>query len=285
MTKKGYTLIELLAVIAIIAIPLITKVIEKAKQGAFEDSMYGIEESAGLAYIKQVTNGNTSSLHFICDGNECKSSETLLDYKGEIYNGNIYVNEKGKVAFQLYTDKYCGIKSYMSDKINIINGKCEVENMLIINQYINFPQIKNGLTIDYDKNNQIFTIDGINTSGTSLLLSIIPFEPLINEVYTVTVIPLNDGNLSGHMNINFELQQDNMNTNVNPRHYVAADLIHSKPLYSRILQITENDALTTKYVRTYFWSNHNNLPSFDNFKFKVMINKGEKVNWVPSINA
>lgn len=52
MKRQGFTLIELLAVIVIMAIialiatPLILNVIDKANQGAFKDSIYGIMKAA-----------------------------------------------------------------------------------------------------------------------------------------------------------------------------------------------------------------------------------------------
>ena len=50
MKKKGFTLIELLAVIVVLAVialittPVILGVIEKAKKGAFKNSVYGLIE-------------------------------------------------------------------------------------------------------------------------------------------------------------------------------------------------------------------------------------------------
>ena len=52
--EKGFTLIELLAVIviltviALIAIPTVLNIIEKARKSAFQNSAYGIMESARL---------------------------------------------------------------------------------------------------------------------------------------------------------------------------------------------------------------------------------------------
>ncbi|MDD3453816.1 MAG: prepilin-type N-terminal cleavage/methylation domain-containing protein, partial [Bacilli bacterium] len=54
--KKGFTLVELLAVIvilaviALISVPIILGIIEKSKKGATEDSAYGILEAANLYY-------------------------------------------------------------------------------------------------------------------------------------------------------------------------------------------------------------------------------------------
>lgn len=60
MKKNGFTLIELLAVIVILAIialisvPLILNVIDEAKMGAFKSSAYGIIETVELEYAQSI---------------------------------------------------------------------------------------------------------------------------------------------------------------------------------------------------------------------------------------
>lgn len=57
---KGFTLIELLAVIVILAIialiatPIVLNLIEKARQGAAQDSAYGVRKTAQLYYQTQM---------------------------------------------------------------------------------------------------------------------------------------------------------------------------------------------------------------------------------------
>ena len=56
-SNKGFTLIELLAVIVILAIialitvPIVIKIIDNAKKGAAEDSTYGVIETARLFWV------------------------------------------------------------------------------------------------------------------------------------------------------------------------------------------------------------------------------------------
>ena len=56
----GFTLIELLAVIVILAIialiatPMVLEIITKARKSAAQDSIYGIMEATSLAYVHAI---------------------------------------------------------------------------------------------------------------------------------------------------------------------------------------------------------------------------------------
>ena len=77
--KFGFTLIELLAVIVILAIialiatPIVLNIIEKAKEGAARSSAYGVIDAARLSYTEALmtgsapTSGNASSLQLSGD--------------------------------------------------------------------------------------------------------------------------------------------------------------------------------------------------------------------------
>ena len=58
--NKGFTLIELLAVIiilsivALIIVPVIMNIIEKANRSAFKDSAYGVIKAAELYYTNKL---------------------------------------------------------------------------------------------------------------------------------------------------------------------------------------------------------------------------------------
>jgi type IV pilus assembly protein PilA len=75
MNKKGFTLIELLAVIIILAIialiatPVVLNVVEKARQEAKVSSAYGVVDAAKYVYMESmmsstgvVTSGNAADL-------------------------------------------------------------------------------------------------------------------------------------------------------------------------------------------------------------------------------
>ena len=85
MKNKGFTLIELLSVIVVIAIvtliafPVISGVVEKTKLKALEDSAYGLVEASNL-YYAQYANENTVRF----DKNEDENTLKNLSYKGSI---------------------------------------------------------------------------------------------------------------------------------------------------------------------------------------------------------
>lgn len=113
MKRKGFTLIELLAVIvvlaiiALITIPMILGVIEKAKWGAFQDNVYGLMESTNV-YIAQHLESETA--RFTCDGTKCQTKdEDKLSFKGKIpISGDILIDDKQQTKVEYITDGvYC----------------------------------------------------------------------------------------------------------------------------------------------------------------------------------
>lgn len=85
-SKKGFTLIELLAVIVILAVialiatPIIMNVISDSKEGAAKDAMYGYVKAIELSTMKQVTATNESlnGSYITRDGNLYNGDEKLV---------------------------------------------------------------------------------------------------------------------------------------------------------------------------------------------------------------
>ena len=106
--KKGFTLIELLAVIVILAIialiatPLVLNTIEKSRKNSAKDSMYGyveaIESQNALAQLdsekyQEVTSGDVSSINSTIKVKGTKpTSGTVTIEKGTVTSASICVN-------------------------------------------------------------------------------------------------------------------------------------------------------------------------------------------------
>ncbi len=128
MKRKGFTLIELLAVIVILAIivliatPTILGVIEKAKKGAFKDSVYGLIDATSIYMAENIEEGD---LKFICDGTYCQlENGDKLSFKGEIpKSGAIKVDENQRISVEYISNgKYC---AYGTMDNLVIDKDCE----------------------------------------------------------------------------------------------------------------------------------------------------------------
>ena len=124
MKKKGFTLIELLgviivlAIIALIAVPTILGVIDKAKKGALKDSAYGLIEAANL-YYAQYGVSNTERFNL--------EEENELKYKGKVESGTVLLNSKGKVMICINDNGNAAYKNYNDNEVVVVSSKtCNV---------------------------------------------------------------------------------------------------------------------------------------------------------------
>ncbi len=146
--KKGFTLIELLAVIiilaviALIATPIVLNVIDNARKSANKDSAYGLLDSAKLYYMESLLD-------------ESKSLNGNLIYKINVSgnrpsNGTVYINNKGEIALAVVYDKVCYIKNYsdidLTESSDIENCKVS-ENIVYKDSILNGadPELKDNL--------------------------------------------------------------------------------------------------------------------------------------------
>ena len=133
--KNGFTLIELIAIILVlailimIAIPFITKIDEEASKEAF----------------KQTTKGTASALEKNCDLDILNNEKIVDKYVIENYNITIgeKINVKGRLPLYAYANvnnkcnvqiaahnkKWCATKAYDEDKVTVtkyVEGQCKV---------------------------------------------------------------------------------------------------------------------------------------------------------------
>ena len=123
MKKRGFTLIELLAVIVILAVialiatPLIMGTITKAKKNAFIDTANGILKAGENYQAEQVmtTAGDVQDL-IIND----LTSDTKLQYKGsKPKSGSMKITSEGKTAIAIWSGQFCAIKGLDDKQVTV----------------------------------------------------------------------------------------------------------------------------------------------------------------------
>ncbi|MBP3766457.1 MAG: prepilin-type N-terminal cleavage/methylation domain-containing protein [Bacilli bacterium] len=123
MKKRGFTLVELLAVIivlaiiALIAYPVLIGVIENSRKTAVRDSAYGLIDSADLYFASK------SNSTFICDGDKCiNNKNVILSLKGSVpLEGEIISGSNSELRY-IKLDSYC----VLGNKQNLdIQKNCE----------------------------------------------------------------------------------------------------------------------------------------------------------------
>ncbi len=133
--RRAFTLIELLAVIVILGLilvitsPVIFKVMEDARRGAFRASAYGIVKSAENNYYKKVLFSKPPKISSFTyeNGEEIPLVDNdKLEYKGERpENGEVIINQQGQVAIALHNGTYCALKKYEETYVTVIRKKLE----------------------------------------------------------------------------------------------------------------------------------------------------------------
>ena len=120
--KKGFTLIELLAVIVILAIialiatPIVLNLIKSAEKGAFLTSSYGMLDATNIYYYSnKLKTGNTVDRVNILQQSNGKD---IIEFSGEKPDsGTIAFNNSGKTALAIKKGQYCASKSFEDEKI------------------------------------------------------------------------------------------------------------------------------------------------------------------------
>jgi len=126
--RKGFTLIELLAVIivlaviALIATPIVLDVVDSAKLKAFEESAYGIIETVKLKNYDDVFEGNSNNKTYIFPNDE-------LVFQGERPKGGSVVSVNGEIILAINNGKYCATKKLGDEKVTITENleNCDIK--------------------------------------------------------------------------------------------------------------------------------------------------------------
>ncbi len=147
--KRGFTLIELLAVIVILAVialiatPIILNIVEKSKKSAFQDSAYGLIESAKLLYTESILDGDAKDQVF--EFGEGKTNN--LKYSGSApKGGTIVLTKEGEIEVAIHNNEWCAVKGKSESKITLKkyeSGKCEVTNKPDVSVDPEEPEVTN----------------------------------------------------------------------------------------------------------------------------------------------
>ncbi len=133
MKKRGFTLIELLAVIVILAVialiatPIILSILAKVRKSAFQDSTYGIMEAAKSYYAESILEENdpVDQVFTFEEGTTNK-----LSYSGSKPKGGILtLSKNGEIALAIHNNEWCAVKSKTDTNIRLIKyekDKCKI---------------------------------------------------------------------------------------------------------------------------------------------------------------
>ena len=174
--KKGFTLIELLAVIiilaviALIATPIVLNVVDNARKSANKDSAYGLLDSAKLYYMEGLLDESKSLSGNLID--KINVSGRKPD------SGELYINSKGETALAVVYDKVCFIKNYSDTDLTESD---DIENCTIASK---ISEKKLGdivkLTIGTDTTSEWYVLEDNSATGTVRLLKATSID---NEKY------------------------------------------------------------------------------------------------------
>ena len=152
MNTKGFSLVELLAVITILAIiaiisaPIITGVIEDSRTSSFKSSLNGIKKAIETDYSDGGFDSNVTYSfggYLAGEKDAAKSNKKLEVYKNgsKIRNvemsgtvtglGRGTVTASGSISLGIYTERYCGIVEGNTVNIYIFEDGSMTKNQCI----------------------------------------------------------------------------------------------------------------------------------------------------------
>ena len=249
--KKGFTLIELLAVIiilaviALIATPIVLNVVDNARKSANKDSAYGLLDSAKLYYMESLLDESKSLSGNLID--KINVSGRKPD------SGTVYINNSGETALAVVYDKICYIKNYSDTDLTESN---DIENCKVSENIVYKDTVLNGADPEL-KDNLVPVV--INNDGT------VKKADIYSEWYNYTNKIWANAVILKDKTINYESNQIIPESNIDgyfvwiPRYkyeifnlgnYTSATTVSSKPSdsVSQEIQIVFENKNTTKSV-------------------------------------
>ena len=222
--NKGFTLVELLAVIVILAvislitISIIGNVIEDSRKKAFESSVQGIVEVADYYAIE-----HDGIYEFLFDEEKRGTTEKgeQLDYRGAMEaDGKLYIDSNGNVSLCLMNDKYYAYKNYNSG-IYIGDRKdssCVIGYDAITNKYVAALDDGTGVISNVYSKEEINTIvDGLQgqiTNNKNSIESVTTIMSNLNKQVTELVTGPSRNSIYLEKDITSEFQNGTFSKNM-----------------------------------------------------------------------
>ena len=133
MKRKGFTLIELLAVIVILAVvalismPLVLNTIDKAKKGAAIESANGVISAAENKYMSSMITGETDTRFDF-------PNDTKLSIKGtKPTSGTVLVDKSGNISATLEINGYCIEKTFSESSPKVVEkSPCTISDSELV---------------------------------------------------------------------------------------------------------------------------------------------------------
>lgn len=141
MKNKGFTLVELLAVIvvlgviALISIPITTNLIEQSRQNSFRNSVSGMMKSIEIYYTKKA--GSEIFLNLTPGADKTLNYDAYLsdlDFTGSKPTaGYAYVAKDGTMGIIMYNVYYCGYKKLKEESVTVLDlDDCPPSNEMTV---------------------------------------------------------------------------------------------------------------------------------------------------------
>ena len=194
MNKKGFTLVELLAVVAILAIlvivalPNVMGMFNSAKKTSFQTEVKNIYKQAEQQWVMDSMFETSDKEYGRCSG--CSYKQLDLSGRSEL-NYYVKVNKEGKIVSYVVDDgtynyNYSGTGLYITeiteDKINISNGELEINNDVIV-YTINENNLFIGNTIPSNVTKYNTPQEALSNSDGIVFLKVVLSSDVISEVY------------------------------------------------------------------------------------------------------
>ena len=168
MKSKGFTLIELLAVmvilaiITLIAVPVVATIINNAKKNAFKDSIYGIIKASELYYTNNSSDDDAVEKEIVL---EFPNDTELLEVKGTIPDGIMGIKSSGEIAVGFMNKRFCATKEYNETEITVTEDRknCKMPKVSYINGIMSSSNkcIKKG---NYCSQTEILSDEGVKVN-------------------------------------------------------------------------------------------------------------------------